>query len=58
MDFTEDNPLLQNNMEIVFKVTALMCSANLIPVGGFLHEASQTLEIRVSRLFTDYHLED
>lgn len=40
MDFTEDNPLLQNKMEIVYKVTTLMCSANLIPVGGVLHESS------------------
>lgn len=58
MDFTEDNPLLRNNTEISFKVTTWTCSGNLIPVGGFLHEASQTLEISVSRLFTHYHLED
>lgn len=41
-------------MEGFFEDRVLMCAHNLILIGGFVYEASQTLEIVVSRLCDDY----
>lgn len=38
----------------LFFDTKLTCSCNLILLGGFVYEASQTLEMIVSGHFTDY----